>query len=89
MAQNSGLDTSFVVMIALAGTLVLISVLITFLVWLRYLVAAGLITTSAVTALRWRRGGIEGSIENSHGAPAIDLDDLTMLEDDLDVAEPD
>ncbi|MCJ1262613.1 hypothetical protein MMC22_002483 [Lobaria immixta] len=89
LAQHSGLATSFVVMIALAGTLVLISVLITILVWLRYLVAAGLFTTSAVTAVRWRRGGIEGSRENSHEAPAIDADDLKMLEHDLDAAEPD
>lgn len=89
-AQQSGLDPSFIVMIALVGTLVLISILITFLVWLRYLVAAGLITTSAVAAVRWRRGEIEGSSENvAQGPPAIYADDSTILEHDLEVAEPD
>ena len=89
LAQNSGLDSGFIVIIVLAGTLVLSSVLITFLVWLRYLVTAGLITTSAVTAVRWRRR-IEGSGDNSaRGLPAVDADTLTMLEHDLDVEGPD
>lgn len=89
LAQNSGFESAFIVMIVLAGTLVLSSVLITFLVWLRYLVTAGLITTSAVTAIRWSRR-IEGSGDNStRGLPAVDADTLPMLEHDLDVEGPD
>lgn len=90
LAQKNGLDTSFIVIIALVGALFLISVLITLLVWLRYLVAVGLITTSTVTAVRWRRGEIEGPSENAvQWLPVIDADDSTMLEHDLEVAEPD
>lgn len=90
LARKSDLDPSFIVMIALLGSLVLISVLITLLVWLRFLIAAGLVTTSAVTAVRWRRGGIEGSRENAAWRPpALNAVDLAMLECDLDVAEPD
>lgn len=90
LAQNSGLDPSFIVMVALIGALVLISVLITLLVWLRYLVAAGLVTTSAVTAIRWRRGEIRGPSESAtQGSLAVDADDLEMLEHGLDVLQPD
>lgn len=90
LAQNSGLDPSFIVMIALAGALVLISVLISLLIWLRYLVAAGLVTTSAVTAVRWRRREIRGPSENAtQGSLAINADDLAMFEHGLDVPQPD
>lgn len=90
LARDSRLDPSFIVLIALIGTLFLISVLIILLVWLRYLVIAGLITTSAVTAVRWNRGQIEGLSENTgQEPPVIDVDDSTMLEHDLEMAESD
>ncbi|MCJ1429616.1 hypothetical protein MMC29_007531 [Sticta canariensis] len=89
-ARNSRLDPSFIVLIALIGTLFLISILIMLLVWLRYLVIAGLITTSAVTAVRWKRGEIEIMSENAgQEPPVIDVDDSTILEHDLEMAGPD
>lgn len=88
--RNSRLDPSFIVLIALIGALFLISVLIILLVWLKYLVITGLITTSAVTAVRWKRGEIEGLSESAgQERQDIDVDELMMLEHDLEMAEPD
>lgn len=81
--RNSRLDTSSIVIIALVGALVLISVIITFLVWLRYLVIAGLITMSTVTAIRWGRGDVPGL-----GQIAVEArggDGMAGLEPDLEV----
>lgn len=80
--RNTSVDASFVVIIALVGALILISVVITCLVWLRYLVITGLITTSAVTAIRWKRGDISGL---GHFAVEIgDRDGPTVPEPNLE-----
>ncbi len=58
LAQRTGLDPSSILMIALAGALVLLSVLITLLVWLRYLVGLGLVAVPIAGVLRWKRSAV-------------------------------
>ena len=57
LAQQIGLDPDYVIVTALIGALVLLSVLITLLVWLRYLVMAGLVVVPVTILLRWRSQG--------------------------------
>lgn len=52
-SKSTGLDTTFIVILVLAAALVVISVIITFLIWLRFLIGAGLIITTAYKAIRW------------------------------------
>jgi uncharacterized membrane protein (DUF4010 family) len=82
LAEQWGLDTSFVLIITLVAAYILITFLIALLVWLRYLVTAGLVTTSVVTGLRWRRD-VQGVMANNidevtssdgHGLEVDDLD---------------
>ncbi len=82
LAEQWGVDTSFVLIITLVAAYILITILIALLVSLRYLVTAGLITTSVVTGLRWRRD-IQGAIANSMGEmTSSDGHDLEV--DDVD-----
>lgn len=57
LAKRSDLDANLLLITGLVGSLVLISVIITLLVWLRYLVAVGLVTASVAAGIRWRREG--------------------------------
>lgn len=54
-------------MVALIGALVLLSVLITLLVWLRYLVMLGLAGVSVTMVLRWKTGKVEEEEEQRAG----------------------
>lgn len=74
LAKQSGLDTNLVLIIGLIGSLILISVIITFLIWLRYLVGVGLITTSVVAGIRWRRGNNAGITWNGEQGKVDDLE---------------
>jgi hypothetical protein len=58
LAQRTDLDPSTILMIALTGALVLLSVLITLLVWLRYLVGLGLVAVPILGVLRWKRSAV-------------------------------
>ena len=58
LAQRTGLDPSSILMIALTGALVLLSVLITLLVWLRYLVGLGLVAVPIAGVLRRKRSAV-------------------------------
>lgn len=61
LAEQLGLDASFLpVVVSLVGALILITFFITLLVWLRYLVTAGLITTCLVAGIRWNRQEVRG-----------------------------
>lgn len=54
-AQQTGIDSTYLLLGGLLIALITASVLITLLVWLRYLAAAALIITTAMNLLRWRK----------------------------------
>ncbi len=56
-AQQTGFDSLYLLLGGLLAVLITASVLITLLVWLRYLTAAAVIVISVVSFFRWRNGG--------------------------------
>ena len=84
LAEQLGLDASFLpVVVSLVGALILITFFITLLVWLRYLVTAGLITTCLVAGIRWNRQEVRGhTISDVHRVIGDDGRGLEIEEPD-------
>lgn len=56
LAKKTDLDVNIILIAGFIGSLMIVSIVITFLVWMRYLMIIGLVITSVVAGIRWRRG---------------------------------
>lgn len=84
LAQEWGFDASFLPIVgSLVAALILITLFISLLVWLRYLVVAGLITTCIVAGVRRKKKVVRGPIlGDGHGMISHDEHGLEMEEPD-------
>ena len=84
IAQHSGLDANFLPIVgSLVAALILTTLFINLLVWLRYMVITGLITICIGTGVRWNRkearksvldDGCEKISQNEHNLEIEDVD---------------
>lgn len=88
LTQQTSPDPGPILIIALIGALVLLSVLITLLVWLRYLVMLGLAGVSVTMVLRWTTGKVEEEEKQRAGRmgdllPSLRQSTVQAKEEDL------
>lgn len=84
IAQQSGFDANLLPIVgSLIAALILISLFITLLVWLRYMVMAGLITVCVVGGIRRKKKEGRWSI-SSDGHRVISQDEHSLEIEDLD-----
>lgn len=56
LASRTGLDVNVMLIVGFIGSLMMVSIVMTVLIWIRYLLIVGLLITSVVAGIRWRRG---------------------------------
>ena len=79
LSQDLGLNFGTTLMITLVGALFLLSMLITFLVWLRYLVLAGLVVVPVTMVVRWKSERVAEGIDSTVAAVVGEVAEVGLL----------